>query len=523
MSTSQDSRSQGALPVAPPHPRRWLTLCVLLLAAAMELLDTTIVNVAIPAIDADLRAGEAAIEWTVAGYTLAFAVLLITGGRLGDAFGRRRTFLVGVAGFTAASLLCGLSQAPEQLVTGRIIQGAFAALMVPQVLAMIRTSFTSAEQPKAYGLYGAFVGLATVSGPVAGGLLVQGDLFGLGWRPIFLVNVPIGLIALVAAAVLMPESASAERQRFDLGGVGLLSSALVLLTYPLVQNAEGDGWSVSEWVMLAASAPLLGAFLAHEHRRARAGGSPLVPLRLFSQRSFTGGVLVSLAFFSGIGGLFIALTITLQQDLGFSPLRTGVALLPWSLGIFVASGVSVQLVGRLGRRLIVAGTLAMAGGMATLLWTVSGAGAVSSVDLVPGLLLAGLGMGMVAPTIIDVILGGVRVPDAGAASGVLNTALQLGAALGVVFLGSFFFAQRGHASSATSAVADLSGLELVLTVLVGLYLLTAMLTLLLLSPGTRPGGTGVEDDAARVADPGADSGHRGDVSAAPLSGLQERH
>lgn len=463
-----------------PPRHRWLALCVLLLAAAMELLDTTIVNVALPAIDADVGAGSAVVEWLVAGYTLAFAVMLITGGRLGDVFGRRRVFLVGVVGFTMASLLCGLAQAPGQLVAFRIAQGGFAALMVPQVLAMIRAVFPANEQPKAYGLYGAFVGLATVSGPIVGGALVQADLFGLSWRPIFLVNVPVGLLALIGAAALMPESTSQVPRRFDLGGVALLSTALLLVVYPLVQATE-HGWTVPQVVLAASAAPALALFGLHQRTRTNRGDVPLVPLTLFANRSFTGGVLVSLAFFSGVGGLFLGLTITLQHDLGFSPIRTGLTFLPWSVGIFVASGVSVQLVSKLGRRLILIGTLAMVAGAALLAWTVHRNGLdLAPLDLAPGLLVAGLGMGMVAPTIIDVVLGGGHATDAGAASGVLNTALQLGSALGVATLGLLFFARHGHHVHGHLQPDGLPGLEAVMVALIGIYVISAILTAALL-------------------------------------------
>jgi MFS family permease len=210
----------------------------------MELLDTTIVNVAIPSIEAGLHATPAQIQWIVATYILAFAVLLITGGRLGDAFGRRRTFLAGVGGFAIMSLAAGLAQSADQLVAARVGQGVFAALTIPQVLASIRATFPVGEHAKAYGLYGAFVGLATVSGPLLGGLLVDADLFDRSWRPIFLVNVPIGIAAVIGALMYLPESTSPEKERFDLVCVGLLTGALLLVIYPLVQGA-GDPWTVS--------------------------------------------------------------------------------------------------------------------------------------------------------------------------------------------------------------------------------------------------------------------------------------
>lgn len=420
-------------------PRRWRALFVLLLAAVLDLIDVTIVNIALPAIRSDLGASTAALEWIVAGYTLAFALGLITGGRLGDVLGRRRVFLVGVAGFTLASLACGLAWNAEVLIAGRIVQGGFAALMIPQVLATVNVTFPPEERPKAYGLYGAFAGIATVSGPVIGGLLLQGDLLGLGWRPIFLINLPVGLVTLAAALAFVRESRGESPPRLDLPGVLLITTALVLLVYPLVQGHE-LGWPSWTFVMMISSIPAFGVFAAQQARRSRISGSPLVPLQLFTDRGFAGGVLAGLAFFSGIAGFFLVLTLTLQVELGFSPLRTAVTYLPWSLGLAVSAGASVQLAPRMGRRITALGAMAMAVGMAGLLITVRSVGdGLSSWSLAPSLLVCGLAMGMVAPTLVDVTLAGIRDRDAGSASGVLNTALQVGGAVGVAVIGVIYF------------------------------------------------------------------------------------
>jgi EmrB/QacA subfamily drug resistance transporter len=472
---------QGTETDSPLNPRRWLALTVVLGAVAIDLVDTTIVNVAIPSIQADLGAGAAAIEWIVAGYTLAFAVLLITGGRLGDAFGRRRLFVFGVAGFTAASAIAGLAQTPEALVAARVGQGALAALMVPQVLSMIQVMFSAEERPKAYGMYGAVAGIATISGPIVGGLLVQADLSGLGWRPIFLINVPLGIASLVAAARLVPESRAERAQGFDLTGVGLATGALMLLLYPLVQGRELD-WPAWTFVSIAASVPAMALFARHQLRRERRGGSPLVSLGLFRQRAFVGGALAGLVFFSGVASFFLVLTITLQAGLGFSPLHMGLTALPWSIGIAAAAGASVQLAPRLGRRLTVTGALAMAAGMAAVLFAVDRAGAeLSSWALAPGLFVAGLGMGMVAPTLIEVTLAGVRGRDAGSASGVVNTALQLGGAIGVAAIGAIFFGllPEGAQLAADPAAGFASALRSTLWFELGIYLLSAAAMLLL--------------------------------------------
>jgi EmrB/QacA subfamily drug resistance transporter len=453
-------------------PRRWLALSVLLLAAVMDLVDVSIVNIALPTIRDDLDASSAALESTIAGYTLAFALGLITGGRLGDVYGRRRMFLLGVGGFTAASLLCGLAWSSEVLIAARVAQGAMAALMLPQILSTIQAAFPAEERAKAYGMYGAFVGIAAVSGPLLGGLLVQAGLFGLGWRTIFLINLPIGLLTLAAAWALVPETRDEHPPRLDLTGVALVSTALLLLLYPLVQGYDA-GWPAWTFVSLAAALPVLVLFALQQARKARRGGSPLVPPALFRERAFTGGVLAALTFFSGVVSFFLVLTLTLQLGLGFSPLHTALTFVPWSLALAAAAGASVQVAPRLGRRLTTAGALLMAAAMAGVLVTVDHFGEeLSSWWLAPSLALGGIAMGMVAPTLVDVTLAGVHGRDAGSASGVLNSALQLGGAIGVALIGVIYFdvlASEGF----VQALRDSLWFEL------AVYLLSALAMLLL--------------------------------------------
>jgi EmrB/QacA subfamily drug resistance transporter len=477
---------QGTQTDSTLNPRRWLALGVVLLAVAIDLIDTTIVNVAIPSIQQDLGASAAAIEWIVAGYTLAFAVLLITGGRLGDAFGRRRLFLVGVAGFTVASAIAGLAQTPEALIAARVGQGALAALMVPQVLSMIQVLFPPDERPKAYGMYGAVAGIATISGPIVGGLLVQADLFSLDWRPIFLINVPLGIITLIAASRVVPESRAERAQGFDFTGVGLVTVALMLLLYPLVQGRELD-WPAWTFVSIATSVPAMALFAWQQRRRERRGSAPLVSLGLFRQRAFLGGALAGLVFFSGVASFFLVLTITLQSGLGFSPLHMGLTAMPWSIGIAAAAGASVGLAPRLGRRLTVTGALAMAAGIGAVLLAVDrGGGELTSWALAPGLLVAGVGMGMVAPTLIDVALTGVPARDAGSASGVINTSLQLGGAIGVAVIGVIFFGllPEGRELAADPAAEFASTLRDALWFEVGIYVLSAAAMMLLPRKGS---------------------------------------
>src|SRR6266705_4920384 len=280
-------------------PRRWSALEDMLLAAFMNLLDVSIVNIAIPSIQRGLHASYADVQWTLAGYTLAYALVLITGGRLGDTFGRKRLFLIGVTGFTIMSALCGAAQSPGQLIAFRVVQGAMGAIMVPQVLAVIQVIFPPAERIKALAGFGITAGLGAVSGPLLGGLLTQHNLFGLGWRPIFLINVPVGVIAFAASALLVRESRAPSPPRLDPVGVGLISAALLLLLSPLGEGRQ-LGWPAWMFAAMACSVPVLAAFVGYERIKARRDGSPLVQLRLFGQRAFSVGIGIAMTFFLGV-------------------------------------------------------------------------------------------------------------------------------------------------------------------------------------------------------------------------------
>jgi EmrB/QacA subfamily drug resistance transporter len=452
------SDAQIVAPAAPPDeaadPRRWLTLVILLLAAFMNLLDISIVNIAIPSIQRNLHASYADVQWALAAYTLAYAVVLITGGRLGDAYGRKRLFLIGVTGFTIMSALCGAAQSPGQLIACRVVQGAMGAIMIPQVLSVIQVIFPPAERIKALAAFGVTAGLGTVSGPLLGGLLTQHDLFGLDWRPIFLINVPVGLIAVAAAAVLVRESRAPRRPRLDPGGVLFVSAALLLLLYPLVQGRQ-LGWPAWTFAAMAASAPAGGLFVWYERVKDRRGGSPLVQLSLFGQRAFSVGIAIAITFFLGVTSFALILTLFLQIGLGFTPLHAGLTFLPFSGGVLVASGAAARLGPRFGRGVTMTGALVMAAGMGLLIASVARYGAaVTTAELVPGLIVAGLGMGTVLAPLADILLAGVDRQHAGSASGLFNTSIQLGASIGVALIGVIFFgllgSQSGPAAAATA-------------------------------------------------------------------------
>jgi len=446
-------------------PNRWRALLVLLIAGAMDLLDTTVVNVAVPSIRRRLGASLAQVQWMIAGYMLAFGLALITGGRLGDLFGRRRVFLAGVAGFTAASLAAGLAPSSEFLIAMRVLQGLGAAVMVPQILAIAHTIFPPEERGKAYGLYGAVTGVAAVVGPILAGTLLAYDPLALGWRAIFLINVPVGVIACALAARFVHESRSEQPGRLDLVGVTLLTVSLLGVLVPLVEGRE-LGWPLWMIAIAVASLPLLALFVRHERRLERSDASPLVPLHLFSQRAFSAGLVACAVFFGTTAGFFMSLTITLQLGLGISALKTGFALVPFSIAAAVGSTASASLAKRHGRLVLQYGVVVFAMGLALLAAVLESRGARLTMGaLLLPLAASGFGMGLVIAPLVEVILAGVHNEDAGAASGVLNATGQVGQAVGIAVLGAVYFSALSAPSAASSTHALALTLEVAVAIL----------------------------------------------------------
>ena len=357
------SSAEQVDPQSSADRRRWFALAIVMTAAFMDLVDVTIVNIAIPSITEDTGASFSAIQWITAGYALAFAAGLITGGRLGDIYGRKRLFLLGIAGFTIASALCGLAVNPEMLVASRILQGATASLMVPQVLSIVHATFPAHERGKVFGLFGAIVGLGAVSGPLLGALLTEWNLFGLEWRPIFLINLPVGVAGLVLGRKFISESKAPKALRLDLVGVALVTLGLLMLLYPLTRGRE-LGWPLWGYVSMAGSLLVFAVLVAYEARKARLDGSPLIELSLFRVKSFAAGIAVQLTFGVGLGIFFLVWTLYLQMGLGWSALKAGTTGIPFSVAVSVAAGLSVQkLVPRFGRRVLQAGALLMIVGL----------------------------------------------------------------------------------------------------------------------------------------------------------------
>ncbi|MFD7979949.1 MFS transporter [Streptomyces sp. NPDC059071] len=420
--------------------RRWIALAIVMTAAFMDLVDATIVNIAIPSIERDLGASFGAIQWITAGYALAFAAGLITGGRLGDIYGRRRLFLLGTAGFTVASALCGLAANQEMLVGSRLLQGAAAALMVPQVLSIVHVTFPAHERGKVFGMFGAIIGLGAVSGPLLGALLTQWNIAGLEWRPIFLINLPVGVAALILGRRFITESKAPQALRLDLVGVVLVTVALLMLIYPLTRGRELD-WPLWGHLMMAGSLVVFAALVAYERYKTRKDGSPLVELSLFKVKSFAAGIAVQLTFGVVMGIFFLVWTLYMQIGLGWSPLKAGLTGVPFSIAVSTAAGLSVQaLVPRFGRKVLQAGALIMAAGILLYFFVAGRYGTdIAPWQMIPPLMVMGLGMGLIVAPLTDAVLSEVPREHAGSASGLINTTGQMGNALGLGLVSVVFF------------------------------------------------------------------------------------
>jgi EmrB/QacA subfamily drug resistance transporter len=409
---------------------------VVLAGVFMAVLDFFIVNVAIPSLSIDLHAGPAAVQWVVAGFGLAYGTGMITGGRLGDLYGRRRVFAAGMAAFTLASAACGLAPTAGLLIAARIAQGLAAAAMAPQVLAILGTAYQGAARTRAFTAYGLTLGLAAVFGQLIGGLLIHADLFGLGWRGCFLINLPVGALALALTFRVVPESRGTTGSRPDLAGMLLVTAALVATVLPLIEGRD-QGWPLWTWLCLAAAPPLFAAFAVHQRGRARRGRSVLVDLTLFRERAFTAGLLAQLAVNLGQASLFLVLALYLQDGLHLGALGAGLVFVPMGAGYLATSLLSVRLTRRLGRQVLALGALVMVAGLVLL--RQAALGPASTPWLIPGLVVDGAGMGLVLAPLVGTVLARIRPHHAGSAAGILSTTVQVGNALGVALIGIVFY------------------------------------------------------------------------------------
>ena len=452
---------------------RTAIITVLLMGAFLPPLDFYIVNLALPAIRNGLQATGGQLQLIVSCYSSAYAVFLITGGRLGDLYGRKRMFIAGMAGFILASAICGLAPNGSVLILGRILQGASAAVMAPQVLATIRTIFSAEEQPRVIGLYGSVFGLASIVGQLFGGVLITLHPLGLTWQSIFLINIPIGIIALIGAMRFLPEIRPLSRPKIDLAGVLLLSLFLTSIIYPLTRGREA-GWPAWTFLSFAASVPLLILFVWFEGWLGQTGGSPLVDLSLFKNSTFVAGLAMAFLFYC-ISVFFLTFGIYLQSGLGWTSLASGIGILPFAFGFFAGTLRSAKLYARIGNHILSVGFGLLAGGFAITaasLYTGFGPGIIFYL----GLICAGVGQGLLQPSTVRIVLTEVEPAQAGLAAGVVTSTLQVGAAVGVAAVGSVFFtvldqqaAARAYGNAFASALAVTAFLQVL-----GMLLATRM-------------------------------------------------
>ena len=435
----------------------WRAVSIVMVGMFMAILDSYIVIVAGPEIQASLKTSAGELQWVLAGYQLSYAVFMITGGRLADLHGRKRVFLIGTVAFTLSSVACALAQGPGMLIVARIIQGLGAALMVPQVFAFITLLVPAAGRHRAFGVLGVVIGMGTISGQVIGGLLIGANLFGSDWRSVFWVNVPIGLVMSVLAAKYVPESRAATARKLDIPGVAVLSVALFLLTFPLIQGRDA-GWPWWTWACFAGSVATFALFAVIERGIDNRGGDPLMKLSLFTQRSFSLGLVLVIAVYALLTSYYLALSASMQQGLGLSALGAGLVYAPAATMFFVFSMVAGRLVPKYGRRVLEVGSIVLACGyLLTAIVLLSGAPLTPAV-VIPTLMLQSVGGGLLITPLLNTVLARITPETTGMASGALSTAQQVGAALGVAVLGAVFFnlfpaSAHGNAPAAGYAFA----------------------------------------------------------------------
>jgi EmrB/QacA subfamily drug resistance transporter len=444
--STQSISAVGRTPAAfSPTRSRWLPLPVILAGTFMVVLDFFIVNVALPSIQARLHASAGAIEWVIAGYGLTNAVFLITGARLGDRMGRVRAFTAGLVLFTLASAGCGVAGTPEILVVSRLVQGCAAALLMPNVLSIIGVLYNGADRAKALAAYGMSMGFAAVSGQLIGGILVEANPAGLGWRSCFLINIPIGLVAVIAAPRVIPESrAHAQAGTVDLAGTVLATLGLTAIVLPLV-DGRAHGWPLWTWLSLAAAPFLLGAFAVQQRRLSARGGTPLMPPELFASRGVIVGLAAQALFWSGQASFFLVLSLYLQLGRGMSALHSGLVFTILAGAYLLTSLGAPALTVRHGRRVLALGAGVLVVGHVTLALTVGDIGVGGSVlALAPGLALVGAGMGLGITPLATLVMGAAPPEHLGATSGVLATMQNVGNAIGVAVVGVLFYGAVSH-------------------------------------------------------------------------------
>ncbi|MCC8939011.1 MFS transporter [Bradyrhizobium sp. Arg68] len=419
--------------------RRWWVLAIVVAAQFMFGVDAFIVNVAIPTIAVELHASAAQIEAVIAIYLIAYATLVVTGGRLGDIHGTKTVFIAGVAGFSLTSLWCGLAQSGLELILARLAQGATAALMVPQVLATLHLLFADGARARAFGIYGIVLGLAGAAGFLLGGVLVTLDLAGLGWRAVFFVNVPCGIVIIAAALKIMPTAPRRPGSRLDIPGAVVLFAGLLCLIGPLLFGHD-LGWAAPVWLAMAAGVAVIAAFVRLEHVVARRGGMPLIDLALLSDPAFMRGLVAVFFFFFANLSFYLIMTMYMQKGLGIPPLQAGLVFVPLALTFVVASRHSGVRAKHRGTLVLIEGCALQIVGLAVLVATVETVATPSALLLALVLMIFGYGQGLVMAPLSSAVLSSVKPASAGAGSGMYGTTTQIGNAAGVAAIGAVFFA-----------------------------------------------------------------------------------
>ena len=430
-----------------------IILAIILIADVLDLMDSTITNIAAPTIVREIGGGESLIKWLGASYALALGVLLVVGGRLGDRYGKRRTFLIGIVGFVGASMVCGLSVTPTMLIGARLVQGGFGALLIPQGISILTATFSRAQIPRAVSAFGPVMGISAVLGPIVAGFIIDADIAGLTWRPIFLINIVLGTVEFFAAVKFLPHDRPTGEVPIDGLGAGLLGASMLGVMYGLIEGST-SGWTLAPILSMAAGAVLFGGFCL----RQRLEADPLIVPSLLKNRGFTSGLLLGFAYFAAVNGFAYVTSLFFQTALGLKPSQAALGLAPVMFGIIGASLVCRPLIGVLGRRLVVIGlgiTLAGASG----LWATVGLEglSVNVWAMAPSLLVLGIGMGACFSSIYDVALGDIAPSEGGSASGSLSAVQQLAAAVGSAVVTTVYFSQRagygaGHAMTVSVAV-----------------------------------------------------------------------
>lgn len=447
--TATTSPAPPPLTAAVAGKAMWLTLLIVLIADGLDLIDATITNIAAPSIVADIGGGPALVKWLGAAYALALGSMLVLGGRLGDRYGQRRVFLVGMAGFTLASAAAGLALDPAVLIAARVVQGGFGALLIPQGMAIMTKTFSREVLAKAFAAFGPMLGIFAVGGPILGGFLIDANLLGLGWRPVFLVNVVLGVLGLLLAVRVLPTVPADRSARIDVVGSVLLAGAMFGLLFGLVEGST-DGWTAVPALSLVVAAVLAAAFT----RRQLTTAAPLITPSLFTHRGFTSGLVTGLLVFAAFNGLMYVISLYFQLGLGYSPLHAALSLLPLTAGIILGAGACMALVTRLGRTLVLAGLLASASGTGLLLLVVRTAGLGATWwQLALVTLLIGAGAGTCFGSIFDTALGDIAPDEAGAASGSLSAVQQIAAGVGSAAVTSVYF---GHLATSQASAMTVS-------------------------------------------------------------------